>query len=87
MSEQNVSEEQLEFVQKGLIFCPSCNRSEHIELVYVENMVDERVADVETSNVYPVALLKCHDCLYTFELERIDPRPLCKPIQTWGTGD
>jgi len=81
-----MSEEQLEFLQEGLIYCPSCNRSGRIELVYVENMVDRRVADVET-NIYPVALLKCHYCLYDFELERVDPRPLCKPIQTWGIGD
>jgi len=75
-----VSEEEqlLQFLEEGLIYCPSCNRSGRIELVYVENMVDKRVADVET-NIYPVALLKCHYCLYTFELERVDPRPLCKP--------
>jgi len=71
-------EEQLEFLEEGLIYCPSCNRSEHIELVYVTTAVDKRVSDVETTNIYPVSLLKCHDCLYTFELERVDPRPLKK---------
>ena len=71
-------EEQLEFIQEGLIYCPSCNRSQRIELVYVTTEVDKRVADVET-NIYPVSLLKCHDCFFTFELERVDPRPLCKP--------
>jgi len=70
-----MSEEQLEFLQEGLIYCPSCNRSERIELIYVENVVDRRViADGETPNVYPVSLVKCHYCSFTFELERVDPR-------------
>jgi hypothetical protein len=73
-----MSEEQIQFLEEGLIYCPSCNRSEKLELVYIESVVDTRVADVETSNIYPVALLKCHFCLYTFELERVDPRPLKK---------
>jgi len=74
-----MSQEELQFIQAGLIFCPSCDRTEKIELVYVQNMIDERVADVET-NIYPVSLLKCHFCGFTFELERVDPRPLCKPM-------
>ena len=70
-----MSEEQLlQFIQEGLIYCPSCNRSERIELIYVTDVVDRRVADIETTNVYPVALLKCHDCGFDFELERVDPR-------------
>jgi len=73
-----MSEEQLEFIQEGLVYCPSCNRNERIELIYVENVVDRRVADVETTNIYPVALLKCHYCGFDFELERVDPRPLKK---------
>jgi hypothetical protein len=81
-----MSEEQLEFIQEGLIYCPSCDRSERIELIYVENVVDRRVADVETSNIYPVALLKCHYCFFTFELERVDPRPLKKITEIGGWG-
>ena len=72
-----MSEEELQFVEEGLIYCPSCNRSGRIELVYVENVVDKRIiADGETPNVYPVSLVKCHFCGLTFELERVDPRPL-----------
>ena len=81
-----MSEEELQFIQEGLIYCPSCNRSERIELIYVTTAIDKRVADGETPNIYPVSLVKCHYCLYTFELERVDPRPLCKP-QTFKCGE
>jgi len=81
-----VSEEELQFVEEGLIYCPSCNKSKHIELIYLATCIDKRVADVETTNIYPVSLLKCHDCFFTFELERVDPRPLCKP-QTFEGGE
>jgi transposase-like protein len=70
------SEEQIQFLEEGLIYCPSCNRSKHIELIYVTTAIDRRVADVETSNIYPVSLVKCHDCGFDFELERVDPRRL-----------
>ena len=79
-----MSEEELQFVEEGLIYCPSCNRSEHIELIYVTTAIDKRIiADGETPNVFPISLVKCHDCGFDFELERVDPRPLVKPIQTW----
>jgi len=76
-----MSEEQLEFLQRGLIYCPSCNRDDKIEIVYVTTVVDRRLYDSETPNVYPIALLKCHYCLYDFELERVDPRPLKKILE------
>jgi len=71
-----MSDGQLEFLQEGLFYCPSCNRSEEVELVYVVYEKDRRLYGSETPNVYPVALFKCHYCLTFFELERVDPRPL-----------
>ena len=79
MSEE---EQLLQFLEEGLIYCPSCNRSEHIELIYVTTAIDKRIiADGETPNVFPISLVKCHDCGFDFELERVDPRPLKKILE------
>jgi len=69
-------------IEEGTIYCPSCNRSEHIELVDVFTRVDPKVfPDGETPNVYIVSFLKCKSCSETFELERVDPRPLTQIIE------
>ena len=66
-----------EYVEEGLIYCPSCNRSEKILLVDIYEAVDPKIwSDSEIPNVYPVSVLKCGYCSTTFELERIDARTL-----------
>jgi len=69
--------EELQFIETGLIYCPSCNRSEQILLVDIYEAVDCRIfPDSEIPNVYPVSTLKCNYCSTVFELERVDPRTI-----------
>ena len=65
------------YVEEGLVYCPSCNRSEKIKLLDIYTTVDAKIPpDSETPNVYPVSVLKCLHCSTIFELERIDARTL-----------
>ena len=66
-----------EYVEEGLIYCPSCNRSEKIELIDIYTTIDSKIPpDSETPNVYPVSVLKCGYCKAIFEMEHIDARTL-----------
>jgi len=66
-----------QYVEDGLVYCPSCNKSEKIKLIDIYTTVDPKIfPDSETPNVYPVSILKCGYCSTVFELERIDARTL-----------
>jgi hypothetical protein len=66
-----------EYVEEGLIYCPSCNRSEKISLLDIYTTVDTKIfPDSEIPNVYPVSVLKCGYCKTVFEIERLDARTL-----------
>jgi len=66
-----------QYIEEGTVYCPSCNRSERVQLIDIYEAVDSRVyGDSDTPNVYPVSILKCGYCKTVFELERIDPRTL-----------
>ena len=74
--------EQLQYVEEGLIYCPSCNRSEKISLLEIRQEIDRKIfPDSEIPNVYPVSTLKCQNCGTVFELERVDPRPLKQIVE------
>ena len=66
-----------QYVEDGLVYCPSCNKSEKIKLIDIYTTVDPKIfPDSETPNVYPVSVLKCNNCSTIFEIERLDARTL-----------
>jgi len=72
-----MDEEQTQYVEEGLVYCPSCNRSDRITLLDIYQAVDRKIfPDSEIPNVYLISLLKCQNCGTVFELERADPRTI-----------
>ena len=69
MSEQK----QLQFLLKGFVACPYCNRDNQIQFVRLYTAIDEKVfPDSELPNVYVVSSLKCRSCGLKFDLPRVN---------------
>jgi hypothetical protein len=67
--------EQKQFLLKGFVVCPYCNRDDQIQMVGLYTAVDEKVfIDSELPNLYVVSILKCESCGFKFDLPRVDVR-------------